>query len=229
MTTIAANLLAVQRRIAGAAERCGRNAQNVTLLAVSKTFDASAIQTAYAAGQRAFGESYLQEALPKIDALAGCAIEWHFVGPIQSNKTRRIAERFDWVHAVDRQKIAGRLAEARPAERAALNVCIQVNVSGEASKSGVAPGDELALAEAIAKLPRLRLRGVMGVPEPTSDPRARREAFALLRQRFDAVAAAGHPVDTLSMGMSDDMDEAIAEGATLVRIGTAIFGQRERA
>jgi PLP dependent protein len=229
MTTIAANLLAVQRRIADAAERCGRNAQNVTLLAVSKTFDASAIQTAYAAGQQAFGESYVQEALPKIDALAGCAIEWHFVGPIQSNKTRPIAERFDWVHAVDRQKIAARLAEARPAERAALNVCIQVNVSGEASKSGVAPGDELALAEAIAKLPRLRLRGLMAVPEPTSDPCARREAFALLRQRFDAVAAAGHPVDTLSMGMSDDMDEAIAEGATLVRIGTAIFGQRERA
>ena len=166
--------------------------------------------------------------MKKITTLAALELEWHFIGPLQSNKTRPVAEHFRWVHTVDREKIAERLSAARPAELPPLDVCIQVNVSGEASKSGVAPGEERALAEAIARLPRLRLRGLMTIPEPTPDVTLQRRRYALLRELRDALVAAGHPLDTLSMGMSDDFESAIAEGATIVRIGTAIFGSREK-
>jgi hypothetical protein len=199
----------------------------VTLLAVSKTFPESAIREAYAAGQHCFGESYLQEALQKLEALRDLAIEWHFIGPIQSNKTRPIAEHFHWVHSVDRLKIAERLSAARPADQSPLNVCVQVNVSGEASKSGIEPPVAVGLAKAVAALPRLRLRGFMAIPRPTPEPAAQRAQFAVLRGIFDQARAAGMAVDTLSMGMSDDMEAAILEGATLVRVGTAIFGRRD--
>jgi PLP dependent protein len=227
MTTIARNLQAVRRRIELAANACGRASADIALLAVSKTFPASYIEEAVSAGQTAFGESYAQEAVKKITQLAGLAIEWHFIGPIQSNKTRLIAEHFQWVHGVEREKIAVRLNDARPPHLAQLDVCIQVNVSGEGSKSGIAPGEELALARAIARLPRLRLRGLMAIPEATSDRELQRRRFALLRQLKEGLARDGHAVDTLSMGMSDDFDSAIAEGATIVRVGTAIFGHRE--
>jgi pyridoxal phosphate enzyme (YggS family) len=226
MTTISDNLQAVRDRIARAARACGRRPDEIALLAVSKTFPPAAIEAALAAGQRAFGENYVQEALDKIAALAGRGIEWHFIGPIQSNKTRPLAVHFDWVHGVEREKIALRLNEARPDGLPPLNVCIQVNVSGEGSKSGVAPGAEAALAAAIARLPRLRLRGLMAIPEPTADAALRRRRFARLRALRDALARAGCALDTLSMGMSDDLEDAIAEGATLVRVGTAIFGPR---
>ncbi len=214
-------------RIERAALAAGRSAAEVSLLAVSKTFPASYIEDAFSAGQRAFGESYAQEGVKKITSLSSMAIEWHFIGPIQSNKTALIAEHFAWVHAVDRAKIATRLDAARPATLPPLNVCIQVNVSGEGSKSGVAPGEERELARAIAALPRLRLRGLMAIPEPTSDTALQRRRFALLRELKDGLVAEGHVLDTLSMGMSDDLEAAIAEGATLVRVGTAIFGRRE--
>jgi pyridoxal phosphate enzyme (YggS family) len=226
MTLISANWQAVQARIANAARTAGRPAQSITLLAVSKTFGAEQVRECYDAGQRAFGENYVQEALGKIAALAGCDIEWHMIGPIQSNKTRTIAEHFQWVHSVERDKIAQRLSESRPAHLPPLNICIQVNVSSEASKSGLDPGAEIALAEHIAKLPRLRLRGLMTIPEPTSDAVLRRQRFARLRELQESLIARGHPVDTLSMGMSDDLEEAIAEGATMVRVGTALFGKR---
>ena len=228
MTTIALNLQAVRGRIERAARESGRTASAVSLLAVSKTVPASYIEEARRAGQTAFGESYVQEAVKKITALQADAFEWHFIGPIQSNKTRAIAEHFQWVHAVDRDKIAARLSEARPSELPPLNVCIQVNVSGEASKSGVEPGREIALAEAISALPRLRLRGLMAIPEPTDDMGLQRKRYARLRELKDALSAAGYALDTLSMGMSDDLEAAIAEGATIVRVGTAIFGARER-
>ena len=264
MTTIAANLQAVRERIGRAAQAAGRPASGITLIAVSKTFPAEKIAEACAAGQRAFGESYLQEAVEKVTRLshlpleyrvahapqeddrarsdaprpsAGVAspegpllrpLEWHFIGPVQSNKTRAIAEHFQWVHSIEREKIAVRLNDARPAHLPPLNVCIQVNVSGESSKSGVAPGTELALARAVIALPRLRLRGLMAIPEPTSDIRLQRRRFALLREIRDKLAAAGIALDTLSMGMSDDFEAAIAEGATMVRVGTAIFGQRQK-
>ena len=227
MTTIALNLQAVRGRIERAAAASGRSAADISLLAVSKTFPASYIEQAHAAGQRIFGESYAQEAVTKITALPHLGIEWHFIGPIQSNKTRLIAENFRWVHAVASDKIAARLSAARPPHLPPLEVCIQVNVSGEGSKSGLAPGQEGALARTIAALPGLRLRGLMAIPEPTSDTKLQRKRYALLRKFKDDLIAAGHTLDTLSMGMSDDLEAAIAEGATIVRVGTAIFGSRE--
>lgn len=226
MTTIALNLQAVLDRIERSAARHGRSASGIALLAVSKNCPASYIEEAVNAGQRAFGESYAQEAVKKITALAHLDLQWHFIGPVQSNKTRLIAEHFEWVHGIDRARIAERLNAARP-DGPPLNVCIQVNVSGEGSKSGVAPGEERQLADVIAGLPRLRLRGLMAIPEPGGDTRLQRKRYALLRELQESLVRLGHPLDTLSMGMSDDLDAAIAEGATLVRVGTAIFGARE--
>jgi len=228
MDSIAVNLQAVRARIARAAQAAQRPAGDILLLAVSKTIPAERIAEAHAAGQRAFGENHVQEAVEKITVLATLPLDWHFIGPIQSNKTRLIAEHFSWAHSVEREKIAERLNAARPEGMAPLNVCIQVNVSGEATKSGVAPGDEAKLAEAIARLPRLRLRGLMAIPEPTADVTLQRRRFALLRELKDGLRARGHALDTLSMGMSDDFEAAILEGATIVRIGTAIFGKRDR-
>jgi len=218
---------AVRGRIERAARVSGRPASEITLLAVSKTVPASYIEEARRAGQTAFGESYVQEAVKKITVLGSNGLDWHFIGPIQSNKTRAIAEHFQWVHTIDRDKVAARLSAARPRELPPLNVCIQVNVSGEASKSGVTPGGERALAEAISVLPGLRLRGLMAIPEPTDDASLQRRRYAQLRGLRDDLAKAGYPLDTLSMGMSDDLEAAIAEGATIVRVGTAIFGRRE--
>jgi len=226
MTVIAANMQAVRSRIARAEAMAGRLPDSVALLAVSKTFSATAMRECYACGQQIFGENYLQEALDKKRELADLPLEWHFIGPIQGNKTRPIAEHFDWVHGVEREKIAVRLNDARPAGMLPLNVCIQVNVSGEASKAGVAPGEEIALAAAIARMPRIRLRGLMTIPEPSPDTALQRRRYALLRELKHNLEAAGHALDTLSMGMSDDLEAAIAEGATLVRVGTAIFGRR---
>ena len=226
MGTIAANLQAVRRRIARAAQAAGRPAEAIVLVAVSKTFPAAMIAEAHAAGQRVFGENQAQEGVKKATELAHLALEWHFIGPIQGNKTRAIAERFQWAHGVDRDKIAARLAAARPAALPPLDVCIQVNVSGEATKGGVAPGEEGALAEAISRLPRLRLRGLMAIPAPTADPSEQRRQFARLRELKDGLVARGFMLDTLSMGMSDDLEAAILEGSTMVRIGTAIFGSR---
>lgn len=267
MATIADNLQAVHARIARAARAAGRDPGGIALVAVSKTFPAEHIAQAHAAGQRAFGENHVQEAVEKVTKLAHLSpapvwrvaqphrekndlsrsdapipasgfaspegplllpLEWHFIGPIQSNKTAVIAARFQWVHGVEREKIAQRLDAARPAELAPLNVCIQVNVSGEASKSGVSPGDEEALAAAIARLPRLKLRGLMAIPEPTPDVALARRRFARLRELNDKLVARGYALDTLSMGMSDDLEAAIAEGATMVRVGTAIFGSRKK-
>ncbi len=220
----------VLARIRAACTAAARAPDAVSLLAVSKTFDASAVLALAALGQRAFAESYLQEALDKISRCASerpdPALEWHFIGPIQSNKTRPIAETFSWVHSVERDKIARRLSEQRPASLPPLNVCVQVNVSGEASKSGCAPDEALDLARAVAALPGLRLRGVMAIPEPTDDVARQRAQFAAVRAVFDRVRAAGLDVDTLSMGMSDDLEDAILEGSTCVRVGTALFGRR---
>ena len=213
-------------RIARAAEAAGRDTAEVSLLAVSKTWPADSVREAAAAGQRAFGENYVQEGAEKVDALAGLGLEWHFIGPLQSNKTRLVANRFAWVHSIDRLKIAERLSAQRDAHLPPLEVCIQVNVSGEASKSGVAPGELPELAHAVAGLPRLRLRGLMAIPEPTSDVALQRARFATLRQLRDQLNADGLALDTLSMGMSDDLEAAIAEGSTMVRVGTAIFGSR---
>jgi pyridoxal phosphate enzyme (YggS family) len=224
MSTIADNVLRVSARIAAAAQAAQRDATSVGLLAVSKTKPAAAVRDAFAAGIRDVGENYLQEALAKQDELRDLPLVWHFIGPIQSNKTRAIAEHFDWVHSVDRLKIAQRLDEQRPAELPLLNVCIQVNVSGEASKSGCAPAELAALASAIGALPRLRLRGLMAIPEPSDDRAAQDAAFASV-QRLQAEL--GLPLDTLSMGMSHDLEAAIAHGATWVRIGTALFGARD--
>lgn len=229
MTAIALQLQAVRARIERAAIASGRSPADVSLLAVAKTFPASSIQQAYSAGQRRFGESYAQEAVTKITTLHDLDLEWHFIGPIQSNKTSLIASHFAWVHSVDREKIAARLNATRPAGLPPLNVCIQVNVSGESSKSGVAPGHERALAEAIRDMPRLRLRGLMAIPEPTEDVHQQRERFARVRSLNEGLARAGFTVDTLSMGMSDDLEAAVMEGATIVRVGTAIFGEREKA
>jgi pyridoxal phosphate enzyme (YggS family) len=228
MSTIAANLQAVRSRIARAAQAAGRPAGDIALLAVSKTFPAAMIVEAHAAGQLLFGENQAQEGVKKVLELAPLALEWHFIGPIQSNKTRAIAEHFQWVHAIDRDRIAARLSAARLADLPPLEVCIEVNVSGEASKAGVAPGEEVALAEAICRLPRLRLRGLMAIPAPTPDASEQRRQFARLRELKDGLVARGFPLDTLSMGMSDDLEAAILEGATMVRVGTAIFGPRRR-
>jgi len=229
MSTIESNLQAVRARIAAAARAAGREPGEVALLAVSKTFAADAVRTAHAAGQREFGENYVQEALAKIAALSGLPLIWHFIGPIQSNKTRAIAEHFDWVHSVAREKIALRLAEARPPQRGPLDICLQVNVSGETSKSGVAPEELRPLAEAVRSLPRLRLRGLMAVPEPSDDIELQRRRFGSLRLLLQQLNAAGFELDTLSMGMSQDLEAAVTEGATIVRIGTAIFGERTKA
>lgn len=225
MGVISAGLQDCRERIDRACRLAGRQAESVCLLAVSKTFPAGAVREARRAGQRRFGESYLQEALAKQDELADLDLEWHFIGPIQGNKTRPIAERFAWVHGVDRLKIAQRLSAARPANLPPLNVCIQVNVSGEASKHGVAPGDALALAREVVGLPRLKLRGFMCIARATDDSTEQRSQFA--RPRALLEQAAGLGLDTLSMGMSSDLDAAIMEGATIVRVGTAIFGQRQ--
>ena len=229
MTIITENLQAVHDRIRQAAAAANRAPDSVRLLAVSKTFGASAVVTAWQAGQRAFGENFVQEALDKIAELGHPDIEWHFIGPVQSNKTHPIAEHFAWVHSVDREKIARRLNDARPPHLPPLNVLIQVNVSDEASKSGVVPGEERALAAMIRTLPRLRLRGLMAIPEPTPDVALQRRRFALLRSLQQGLQADDSSVDTLSMGMSDDLEAAIAEGSTMVRIGTAIFGSRKAA
>jgi PLP dependent protein len=230
MGSIGSKRQEVKRRIAAAAAAVGRDAKSVTLLAVSKTFPAAAVREAYAAGQREFGENYVQEALAKIDALADLRprIEWHLIGPLQSNKTRAVAAAFDWVHSVDRLKIAERLAEQRPPGLAPLQLCLQVNVSGEASKSGVAPAELASLARAVAALPRERvvLRGLMAIPEPAADFGAQRAPHRALRELLAALNAAGLVLDTLSMGMSTDLEAAVAEGATIVRVGTAIFGAR---
>ncbi len=218
----------VRARIAAAAHAAGREPGAVALLAVSKTFAAQAVAAAYAAGQREFGENYVQEGVEKIAALRALPLVWHFIGPIQSNKTRAIAENFQWVHSVEREKIAQRLSDARPTHLAPLDVCVQVNVSAEASKSGVAPEGLRDLAEAVRALPRLRLRGLMGVPEPSEDAKLQCRRFRSLRMLQQELNAAGFGLDTLSMGMSQDLEAAVSEGATIVRIGTAIFGERSR-
>ncbi|WP_289328898.1 YggS family pyridoxal phosphate-dependent enzyme [Pseudomonas sp. 'CRE Jenny 4'] len=224
MSTIADNIGLVSQRIRAAADAVQRDASSIHLLAVSKTKPAQAVREAYAAGLRDFGENYLQEALGKQADLTDLPLSWHFIGPIQSNKTRAIAEHFAWVHSVDRLKIAQRLSEQRPADLPPLNICIQVNVSGEASKSGCTPADLLALATAISALPRLKLRGLMAIPEPTEDRAEQDAAFATVR---DLQASLNLALDTLSMGMSHDLESAIAQGATWVRIGTALFGARD--
>ncbi|HGA2317956.1 TPA: YggS family pyridoxal phosphate-dependent enzyme [Pseudomonas putida] len=223
MSTIADNLSALAARIHNAAQAAGRDPASVQLLAVSKTKPAAAIREIYAAGVRDVGENYLQEALAKQEELRDLPLIWHFIGPIQSNKTKAIAEHFDWVHSVDRLKIAQRLSEQRPAGLPPLNICLQVNVSGEDSKSGCAPADLPALAKAVAALPNLRLRGLMAIPEPTDDRVTQEAAFASLRQLQEKLQLG---LDTLSMGMSHDLEAAIAQGATWVRIGTALFGAR---
>ena len=225
-------LQVVTGRIAEAEQRFRRDPGSVRLVAVSKTFPASAVAALFAAGQRAFGESYLQEALAKMDTLSeqrdsvGRTIEWHFIAPIQSNKTRQVAENFAWAHGVDRLKVARRLSEQRPVGLAALNVCIQVNISGEASKAGVSLADLPALVAGVAALPRLRLRGLMALPARAEGLERQRRPFARLRRTLEGLQAEGYELDTLSMGMSHDLEAAVAEGATMVRVGTAIFGAR---
>lgn len=227
-----ANLQAVHERITKAARGAGRDPEEIRLLAVSKSFPAAAVIDAARAGQSAFGENYVQEALPKIAEVereaSDLSLEWHFIGPIQSNKTRAIAEHFAWVQSVDRLKIAERLSEQRPASLPPLNILLQVNISGEASKSGVAPEVAAELAAAVAGLPRLRLRGLMAVPEPEPDSARQRPPLAKMKRLFDQLRSEGLSLDTLSLGMSADLEAAIAAGSTMVRIGTAIFGERER-
>ena len=226
MSTIQNNLQAVIARIAAACQASGRAPSAVRLVAVSKTFPEQAVRAAAGAGQRDFGENHVQEAMAKMQALADLPLTWHFIGPIQSNKTRPIAQAFQWVHSIDREKVANRLSEARPAHLPPLKVCIQVNVSGESSKSGVAPGALPALAKRVSALPGLELRGLMAIPEPTPDAQLQQRRFRVLRELKDELARAGIALDTLSMGMSADLEAAIAEGATMVRVGTAIFGER---
>jgi len=230
MVSIGSNLQEVKGRIAAACGHAGRPANSVTLLAVSKTFGTDAVRAAHAAGQRAFGENYVQEGLAKIEALADlrAQLQWHLIGPLQSNKTKSVAEAFDWVHSVDRLKIAERLAAQRPLGLPPLQLCLQVNISGESSKNGVAPAEVPTLAAAVAALPRERvaLRGLMAIPEPAATTAAQRAPHATLRALLQALNAQGLALDTLSMGMSADLEAAIAEGATLVRVGSAIFGTR---
>jgi pyridoxal phosphate enzyme (YggS family) len=233
MSSISHNLQAVRERIGAAAHAVSRDVQEISLLAVSKTFGPEAVIEAAQLGQRAFGENYLQEALDKMAVVRAMRpdllLEWHFIGPIQSNKTRPIAEHFDWVHSIEREKIAQRLSQQRPAHLPPLNVCLQINISGEASKSGATLEEAERLARAVAGMPRLRLRGLMAIPEPAEDFERQRAPFRRLRELFDRLRAQGLALDTLSMGMSADLAAAIAEGATMVRIGTAIFGQRHYA
>ena len=230
-STPASRLAALQSRIDEACRAAGRTADQITLLAVGKTFPMESILQMAVLGQRRFGENYVQEALAKISACRlerpDLNLEWHFIGPIQSNKTRPIAENFDWVHSVDREKIARRLSEQRPAGLAPLQVCLQVNIGDEESKSGCEPGEAPGLAKAIAAMPGLRLRGLMAIPKPQTDVAAQRRQFAMLRAIFEDIRAAGLALDTLSMGMSDDLEAAVAEGATMIRVGSALFGRRQ--
>lgn len=226
MSAIAINLQAVRERIAKAARVVGRDLGAVTLLAMSKSKPLADILAAAEAGQNTFGENYAQEGIEKISLTVNRHFDWHFTGPLQSNKTRLVAENFAWVHTVERLKIAERLSAQRPDNLPPLQVCVQVNVSGEASKSGCAPDEALALCLAIAALPRIKLRGLMAIPEETEDFEKQRQPFRALREIADSIRVAGVPLDTLSMGMSHDLEAAIAEGATIVRIGTAIFGER---
>lgn len=229
MTTIQARLNAVRQRIESACRQAHRAPASVLLLAISKTVSAPSIRDAYFAGQHSFGENYVQEGVEKITELADLNLDWHFTGPLQSNKTRQVAARFDWVHAVDRLKIARRLADTRDPDLPDLNVCIQVNLSGESTKSGVSVGEVAALAHEVCALPRLKLRGLTTIPEPTDDPALLRQRFAQLRQLLETLNTDGLGLDTLSMGMSSDLEAAILEGATIVRVGTAIFGSRTAA
>ena len=229
MGTIKSAIQGVSERIRQAASAAGRDPGSVTLLAVSKTFPAENVREAWHAGQQAFGENYVQEGIDKIAALADLPLHWHFISPLQSNKTRPVAEHFDWVHSIERLKIAERLSAQRPAHLPPLQVCIQVNVSGEASKSGCEFAEVPVLAEAIRQLPQLQLRGLMCIPEPTEDLQQLRSQFAALRECLQQLNQSGFQLDTLSMGMSADMETAIAEGATMVRVGTAIFGARSYA
>lgn len=232
MTTIEDNLQQVRERLDRACVAAGRDVNTVTLLAVSKTFGPDEVAAAAAAGQRAFGENYIQEGVEKVLALQallpGQALEWHCIGPVQSNKTRLVAAHFDWLHSVDRLKIAQRLSEQRPADRAPLQVCLQVNVDGGANKAGVSPDELSELALAVSRLPRLRLRGLMAIPEPSDEVGIQRAAFRQVRELWEGLRAQGLVLDTLSMGMSDDLESAVAEGATLVRVGRAVFGHRPR-
>ena len=229
MTTIADKLQQVRTRIATACKDCGRDPANVRLLAVSKTFPEQALRIAHAAGQRAFGENYVQEGVAKIEALADLRadIEWHCIGPLQSNKTRGVAEHFDWVHGIDRLKIAQRLSEQRPAGLAPLQLCLQVNVDGGVNKSGVEPGEALELARQVATLPNVRLRGLMAIPEPAEGFEAQRELYLRATTLFEQIRGAGIALDVLSLGMSADLEAAVAAGSTMVRVGTAIFGGRD--
>ncbi|VCU72483.1 hypothetical protein PIGHUM_04582 [Pigmentiphaga humi] len=229
MPPIADQLRSVRHRIELACGACGRGADEVELLAVSKTFPAAAVRQAYAAGQRAFGESYVQEAVGKLEQLQDLRADtaWHFIGPLQSNKARHVAEHFDWVHSVDRLKIAQRLSDLRPQQAPDLQVCLQVNIDGQPTKSGVAPAHLRELALAVRELPRIALRGLMCIPAPQRDPASQREVFDRLAGLLHGLNEEGLGLDTLSMGMSDDLEAAIAAGASIVRVGTAIFGARD--
>lgn len=227
MTTISANLQAVLARIGEAARRCGRQPEEISLVAVSKTWPGSYVQEAARAGQKAFGENYVQEGVDKVRETALPDLEWHFIGPLQSNKTRLVAEAFQWVHSVDRLKIAERLSQQRPAHLPPLQICLQVNISNEDSKSGVPEEDVASLAQQIAYLPRLKLRGLMTIPAPAPEFAQQRAPFRRLRELYEQLNRNGFALDTLSMGMSNDIEAAIAEGSTLVRVGTAIFGERK--
>jgi len=226
MTEITQGIDNIRKRVTDSALSCGRKPAEIKLIAVSKTRPADDIRYAYDHGQKYFGESYCQEAIEKIEELKDCAIEWHFVGPIQSNKTRLIASHFDWVHSVDRLKIARRLNEQRPPHLPPLNICLQVNISGESSKSGLHPDELLATARSISALPRLRLRGLMAIPARTNDTQQQLKTFTAIATAQDQLIAQGLTLDSLSMGMSDDLEAAIMAGATMVRVGSAIFGKR---
>ena len=228
MLEIKNNLESVRQRIAASCSACGRDPAQVGLLAVSKTFGPEAVAQAYAAGQAAFGENYIQEAVEKIQALADLPLQWHCIGPVQSNKTRLVAEHFDWVQSIDRLKIAERLSAQRPTARGPLQVCIQVNIDGGPSKSGVPAQEALALARAVAALPGLRLRGIMTIPEPAASEQATLSVHRRAKELFEQLRSAGLDLDTLSMGMSADLEAAIQAGSTLVRVGSAIFGARAR-